>query len=479
MNKYLNDYLEHYRLDLQFFSKRLIKTAGYVRVSHDEQRKHGFSVEAQIEGLQKYANENGYMIVDWYIDEAKSGRKKAGTRKELMRLIEDAKQKRFNMIIFKCIDRWFRNIAEYYRIQQILEDNNIDWECSEEEYDTTTREGRLKLNLYLMLAQDEADKGSERIKYVFKNKIDNGEAIFGKASLPLGFKVELIDGKKRIVADSETSHIVHEIFDLYEMYKSKFKIQAIINDKYDLDISYKNITTLLKNTLYYGGYKDNDNYVYGEPYLSKERWDNIQEILKSKKSTTSIKRDYLFSCLIECYGCGKRLAGQTTFKKNKRVKDYVRVYYKCNNKHIFKRCDVSKGLPEERVEEVLLAHIKSHIKKYIVEYEIKQTKDIKPKININKLKKEQERLNNLYQKGRKSEEDYEREYQELEDKIKSVHLAEKKPRDISYLKDLLETDIENIYSKLTREERAVFWRSFIKNIKFNHETLEIIELNLL
>ena len=72
MNKYLKEYLEHYRLDLQFFSKRLIRTAAYVRVSHEEQRKHGFSVEAQKEGLQKYANENGYIIVEWYIDIADS-----------------------------------------------------------------------------------------------------------------------------------------------------------------------------------------------------------------------------------------------------------------------------------------------------------------------------------------------------------------------------------------------------------------------
>ena len=163
--------------------KKLIRTVAYVRCSGEEQKKHGFTVEAQINGLQKYAEEKGYIIVDWYIDEAKSGRKKAKTRKELMRLVEDAKQKKFEMIIFKCIDRWFRNIQEYYRTQDILDNNNIDWECSEEDIDTTTREGRLKLNLYLMLAQDEADRGSDRIKYVFKGKIDNGEVIFCKYTL--------------------------------------------------------------------------------------------------------------------------------------------------------------------------------------------------------------------------------------------------------------------------------------------------------
>ena len=71
-------------------ARRLIPTAGYIRVSSDEQVKHGFSIEAQKAGLEKYAEENGYMIVEWYIDEGKSARGKTGKRKEYLRLIEDA-----------------------------------------------------------------------------------------------------------------------------------------------------------------------------------------------------------------------------------------------------------------------------------------------------------------------------------------------------------------------------------------------------
>ena len=55
---------------------KVIRTAAYIRVSTDEQAKHGFSIEAQKEGLRKYAEERGYRIVEWYIDEGKSARKK-------------------------------------------------------------------------------------------------------------------------------------------------------------------------------------------------------------------------------------------------------------------------------------------------------------------------------------------------------------------------------------------------------------------
>ena len=97
-----------------FSTDKVLRTAAYIRVSHDEQVKHGFSIEAQKEGLQKYAEERGYRIVEWYIDEGKSARKKTSKRKEYLRLIEDVKQGKFEMIIFKCFDRWFRNIGEYY-----------------------------------------------------------------------------------------------------------------------------------------------------------------------------------------------------------------------------------------------------------------------------------------------------------------------------------------------------------------------------
>jgi DNA invertase Pin-like site-specific DNA recombinase len=471
----LNEFLEEYRLDLQFFSKRLIRTAAYVRVSHEEQKKHGFSVEAQIEGLQKYANENGYIIVEWYIDEAKSARKKSKTRKELTRLVNDAREKKFEMIIFKCIDRWFRNIGEYYRIQEILEDNNINWECSEEDIDTTTREGRLKLNLYLMLAQDEADKGSDRIKYVFKGKVTNGEAIFGYASLPFGFKIETIEGKKRVVIDEEKEYIVNEIFDLYEAYKSKWKVQTLINKKYDLEISYKSISTMLKNTLYCGKYQKNDNYVYGKHYLTNDRWDRIQEILRSNNKSTSTKRDYLFSCLIRCDRCNKTLAGQTSFTRKKKPK----VYYRCNNRFMFKRCDVPKSIPEEKLETMLLKHIKPYIQNYIAEYEIGQIKKPKPKIDIKKLRAEQERINKMYRKGRMEEEEYDREFEEIENKIKEADIDESKPKDLTYLKDIFESDIETIYSKLTRAEKSIFWRSFIKEMTIDNETLEILDLKVL
>ena len=85
-------------------ARKVLRTAVYVRVSKDEQVKHGFSIPAQKEGLTKFAYDNGYQIVDYYIDEGKSARKKTGIRKEFTRLLHDEKKKKIDHIIFKCIE---------------------------------------------------------------------------------------------------------------------------------------------------------------------------------------------------------------------------------------------------------------------------------------------------------------------------------------------------------------------------------------
>ena len=137
------------------------------------------------------------------------------------------------MIVFKCLDRWFRNISEYYKAQSVLDEKGINWECAEEDYDTTTRDGRWKLHIYLMLAQDESDKTSERINYVFEHKIKNKEAITG--SQPYGFIVKEIDGHKRVVKDENIKNIIIDIFEHFELYNSKRATLHYIHDKYNTD----------------------------------------------------------------------------------------------------------------------------------------------------------------------------------------------------------------------------------------------------
>ena len=211
--------------------KKIIKAVIYIRVSSEEQVKHGYSLQAQRERLLEYCKEHNYKVVDIYVDEGKSARSKLKSRTELQRLIKDAEKQKFDRIVFWRLDRWFRNISDYYKTQDILEENKIDWECSDEEYNTTTSNGRLHLNIKLSIAQNESDQTSDRIKFNFDNMIKNGRAIVGKQALPLGYRVGGTEKNKKIVKDENEAKIVVDMFKNIKITRSIRKTLFYINDK--------------------------------------------------------------------------------------------------------------------------------------------------------------------------------------------------------------------------------------------------------
>ena len=59
---------------------QLTRAALYIRVSGEEQKIRGLSLEAQQERLEAYAKERGWLITGIYIDAAKTARKNDGSR---------------------------------------------------------------------------------------------------------------------------------------------------------------------------------------------------------------------------------------------------------------------------------------------------------------------------------------------------------------------------------------------------------------
>lgn len=448
------------RVKRAYDTSKVIRTAAYIRVSSDEQVKHGFSIEAQKAGLIKYAEERGYRIVEFYIDNGKSARKKVSKRKEYLRLIEDAKQGKFEMIIFKCLDRWFRNISEYYKTQSILDEKGIDWETAEEDYDTTTRDGRWKLHIYLMLAQDEADKTSERINYVFEHKIKNREAITG--SQPYGYKVKEIDGHKRVVKDESVADIVMDMFDYFELYNSKRATLYYIHDKYNVEYDYKLIGNTLTNTYAYGHYRGVDDYIWDGGYISKERFDKIQKMLKKNVKERKTKLNYIFSGLLKCAYCENNLTGHSLNQSlaSGEVKRYK--FYRCNASVNRVCCDVHGTINEMKLEKMLVQSIEHEIEDYICHYELSvKKKTYKPQVDIKEIKDEMSRLNKQWRKGRIPEDEYDYEYDRLQRRLEKVEQENPKEKDLTPLYDFINSGWKNVYDTLDDVEKRALWRSVI------------------
>ena len=194
----------------------MIRVALYIRVSTDEQALHGLSLESQKEALTQYANAHNMQIVDVYADEGITARKALNKRLQFQRLMSDVQAGKIDLILVTKLDRWFRNIKDYHNTQEILEKHNCNWRTIYESYDTSTSSGRLHINIMLSVNQDECDRTSERIKAVFKHKLDKKEAVSG--SLPMGYKLE----DKKIVKDLEYADLVNDVFDYFELHNFLF-----------------------------------------------------------------------------------------------------------------------------------------------------------------------------------------------------------------------------------------------------------------
>lgn len=298
-------FMSYFSCNPDLVGKRVVK---YIRCSHDDQVLHGDTLEAQDALLDEFIKVNHMILVDTFVDEALTARKKYTKRKEFVRLLNGVEAHRFEMIIFTKLDRWFRNIGDYHKIQEILEANGVQWKAITEQYDTTTTNGRLHINIRLSVAQDECDRDSDRIKDVFAYKLKNKSYCSG--SLPRGLK---LDAEKHIIIDEEWRQFVVDMFDTFEATGSKRKTMMFLQDKYQISLCYETVRRCLQNPLYKGAYRDDPEFC--PAIIEPNRFDHLQQLAKCNVRVRRNSHVYVFSGLLICSSCGCRMAGQTAYKK--------------------------------------------------------------------------------------------------------------------------------------------------------------------
>ena len=227
----------------------LVRVALYIRVSGEEQKMHGLSLEAQQERLEKFARERGWLISGIYIDAAKTARKHLHKRTEFQRMIEAVKRNEVDILLFCRLDRWFRSVADYYKVMEILQAHNCEWLTTDEEYDTTTANGRLYINVKLSIAQNEADIDGERIDVVFDSKIAHGTVVSGNC--PFGFRV---NEEKRLEILPDEADIVRDAFNRYEATVSQRGTIKYIRERYGVNWCDATFRRMLHEKLYTGVY---------------------------------------------------------------------------------------------------------------------------------------------------------------------------------------------------------------------------------
>ena len=451
--------------------------ACYCRVSTDEQKKFGFSIQAQKDALERYCKENNYKY-EFYIDEgiSASSMKKRKALNEML-----SKSNVFDMILFTKLDRLSRNVLDANNINKLLIDNKCTMKAiDEDDIDTSTADGTFIFNLKVSLAQREIGKTSERIRFVFQNKRKKGEVTSGTKK----YGYNIVDRKFQI-NPSEAENIVnlYEYFiytngNVQETYK--YFIEHFEGKGQDALYSY------LRDTAYIGKYKLYRKNIYLDNYIprimSDELFNSVQRLLTKKekisKKTNSVS---IFSGLVYCNLCKNRMCK----KQDNRVKTRV-MRYCCDNASRRKpgtiqyKCDNHKLVREEYIENFLLSNLKDLANRYINENSIIKI-DIK-KDNSKKIKEIENKLNklkDLYLDDLINKDTYKKDYNSLSKILNDLKSENSIPiqKDFSKLQKTINSNILDKYLSLSIEEKRTFWINIIDKIYIeNGEIKEVIFL---
>lgn len=424
-----------------------MKVALYARVSTEEQAQHGLSIETQLDNLRAWANHNNHTIVAEYVDAGVSARKNPSKRPELQRLLGELD--RIELVAFTKLDRWTRNIKGYYDVQEKLDAAHVAWYAIQEDYETASSAGRLKVNILLAVSEAEADRTSERIRVVFDRKIAQGEHVGPQP--PIGYSV--VD--KRL-APNEEADIARGTFRTYLQTGSVRQALDYLH-AHGHPILYSSLRRMLSNELYIGRFHGNPAYC--EAIIPQEDYLRVQELLQERsvrKNQTG--RVYLFSGLIRCACCDHAMTGVY----NGHLCSRNRFRYRCDRHFLNHLCENKKFLCETDLEDQLLSRLEEERETFTAA--TKSPRQRKSKDNSKKL----ERLTELYVEGVITREQFDTRRSQL------TTPPDPPGPDLALARKIaLSDNIRESYQTLSREEKRSLWRSIIETITFDGETATV------
>lgn len=430
----------------------MIRVAIYARVSTDQQAQEGDSIPAQLDALTRYVNDHDDMILAGeYIDGGVSGTK--ADREELNRLTADIVAGKIDRVLITKLDRLYRSIRHYVNTMELWEKHGVGWTAIwEPVYDTTTPQGRLVVNQMMSIAQFEAENTSQRIKAVMAYKVSQGEAVTG--TVPIGYRIQ----DKHLVLVPEEADLVRRVFEEYDITGSINEAARYMR-RYRPQITKRAVQYLLHNRKYIGEHRGNLNYC--PPIVDKDLFDRIQRKLGMNVSAAT-KRVHVFTGILKCGICGHRMAGAYDDSKG-----HGYSYYRCPCYYVApRRCTNKRTIGEKYLEACLVEQLPTIANTVIAEEETV------PKVDTSKqvaaLDRKIARLKELYLAELIGMEEYKKDRSDLE-KEKSALLAAAEPpkRDLSAVNELLAVkDLKGLIEGLTPQEKQVFWRGLIREIRF-------------
>ena len=252
-----------------------LAVAYYARVSTDKDEQIN-SLGNQKRYFEDYIAANPHWrFAGGYVDEGISGTSVEG-REQFLKMIEDAKRGRFDLIVTKEISRFARNTLDSIRYTRELLRCGVGVYFQNDNINTFDKDAELRLTIMSSIAQDEVRKLSERTRFGFKRAQENS-VLLGQNNL---FGYNKVDGRLEIVEPEAA--VVREVFERYAA--GDLGLRAIANDldsrgvrgRQGKPLTYSTLYGMIRNPKYKGCYA-------GRRYASRDYRDKRSYRLSADK----------------------------------------------------------------------------------------------------------------------------------------------------------------------------------------------------
>lgn len=358
-----------------------IKVAAYARVSTDKEDQKN-SYESQLKYYMEKMNANPkWIATQVYADEAISGTQDY-KRSDFMRMIHDALNGKFDLLLTKSISRFARNTVDTLSYVRKLKEKNVAILFEEENINTLEMSGELLLTILSSVAQQESETISSHVKLGLKMKMQRGELVGFHGCY--GYDYDKLT--KTLTVNEEEKKVIQYIFGRFaqgagttmiakELTEARIPtrrgnpiwcetvIRKIIkNEKYKGDLLQGKTFTVdpithrrLENMGEEQKYLIEKNH---EAIIDDETWDKVQEILQKRSESYNkgtrngtFRRMYAFSGITYCAFCGRLVTRKNWVSSTKNKKAW---YCSTAIKQGKKYCRDSKPIPEKVIEKCFL-----------------------------------------------------------------------------------------------------------------------------
>lgn len=321
----------------------------YRRVSSKEQEK-GYSLQAQNELLDKYAQKNGYEIAN---DFCEAETAKCTGRKQFSEMVKYLrKHPSVRVILAEKTDRIYRNLKDYIILDEfkdlevhLVKENTIV-------SDKSSSHEKFIHGIKVLMAKNYIDNLSEE---VIKGQNEKAKECIYPSTAPIGYlNDEDPKTKKRVIfVDKERAPYIKKAFDMYAsgdysaLYINNLLYKEGLRTKKGHKFSKSALEKMFKNIFYTGRFIyrgitcDNAQH---ERLVSDETFNIIQERLGTQTKARSHTVEFPYSNMIKCGVCGGFLTAE--LKKGKYV------YYHCND-YYRKNCKKDSYINQDKIEKAI------------------------------------------------------------------------------------------------------------------------------